>query len=148
MTVTEASPSTRSAPGLECLQHLGITVRDIVASEAWYTEVLGLVRAFVEPHPTDDGYAVVMTRPGTSLFIGLHHHPEADWERFSPQRTGLDHVAIQLPSRTAIDEWIVHLEAVGVGHEAIVERDGPAPFAHVVVRDPDGIPIELFWFGG
>lgn len=144
----ETSPSTRSVPELGGLQHIGLTVGDVVASEAWYARALGLVRAFVEPHPNDDGYAVVMTRPGTGLFIGLHHHPGADPQRFSPQRQGLDHLAVQLPSREAIDQWTTHLEAMGVEHESVVERVEPVPLALVVVRDPDGIPIELFWFGG
>ena len=147
-TVTETSPSTRAAPELAGLQHVGLTVRDIVTSEAWYTKVLGLVRAFVEPHSAGDGHAVVMTRPGTALFVGLEHHPDADKERFSPQRTGLDHLAVQVPSREALDEWIARLEAMGVEQEAVVEKDEPVRLALVLVRDPDGIPIELFWFGG
>lgn len=147
-TSTETPPSTGAVPALAGLQHLGLTVRDVVASEAWYTRVLGLVRAFVEPHPNDDGYAVVMTRPDTGLFVGLHHHPHPDGDRFDPRRTGLDHLALQLPSREGIDRWLTHLDAVGVEHEAVVERAEPVPFALVLVRDPDDIPIELFWFGG
>jgi glyoxylase I family protein len=147
-TATEAPPSTQAAPGLTGLQHLGLTVRDIAASEAWYTEVLGLVRAFVEPHATAGGYAVVMTRPGTGLFLGLDHHPDADREMFSPLRTGLDHLAIQLSSREDIDEWVSHLDAIGVEHEAVFESVEPVPSALMLLRDPDGIPIELFWFGG
>lgn len=130
------------------ISHVGLTVRDIVASEAWYAEVLGLVRAFVEPHATGEGHAVVMTRPGTGLFVGLDHHPDADGERFSPLRTGLDHLALQVASREDLDQWIAHLEAIGVEHEALFETAEPAPQALLHVRDPDGIPIELFWFGG
>jgi len=115
-TATESSRSVRAVPAVTGLQHLGLTVRDITASEAWYTQVLGLVRAFVEPHPAGGGYAVVMTRPGTGLFVGLDHHPDADREMFSPLRTGLDHVALQVAGRDDIDEWITHLDALGVGH--------------------------------
>lgn len=147
-TTTESSTSARTVPDVAGFQHVGLTVYDIVASEAWYTKVLGLVRAFAEPHATGDGYAVVMTRPGTGLFVGLEHHPDADSERFNPRRTGLDHLALQVPSRDAIDEWIARFEAMGVEHEAVVEKDEPVQLALVLVRDPDGIPIELFWFGG
>ncbi len=147
-TTTETSSSTRAAPELSSFQHVGLTVRDIDASEAWYRKVLGLVRVFAEPHSTGDGHAVVMTRPGTGLFLGLEHHPDADRQRFSPQRTGLDHLAVQVPSREALDEWIAHLEVMGAEHEAVVEKDEPVRIALVLVRDPDGIPIELFWFGG
>lgn len=147
-TATESSPSTRTVPAVTGLHHLGLTVRDIVASEGWYGRVLGLVRAFVEPHRTGDGYAVVMTRPGTALFVGLDHHRDADRELFSPLRTGLDHLALQLASREALDEWIAHLDAIGVERAAVKESREPAPHALVAFRDPDGIPIELFWFGG
>jgi catechol 2,3-dioxygenase-like lactoylglutathione lyase family enzyme len=149
MTIaTESSPTSRAAPTVTGLHHLGLTVRDIVASEAWYTQVLGLVRAFVEPHGTGGGYAVVMTRPGTGLFVGLDHHPGADREQFSPLRTGLDHLSLQVTSRDDIDKWIAHLDVLGVEHGVLFESVEPAPHALVVFRDPDGIPIELLWFGG
>ncbi|HZT67940.1 MAG TPA: hypothetical protein VFA11_19295 [Acidimicrobiales bacterium] len=95
-TAIEPSPSSRAVPIVTGISHVGLTVRDIVGSETWYSEVLGLVRAFVEPHATGDGYAVVTTRPGTGLFVGLDHHPDANSQPFSPRRTGLDHLALQL----------------------------------------------------
>jgi catechol 2,3-dioxygenase-like lactoylglutathione lyase family enzyme len=142
------SASLHAVPAITGVHHLGLTVRDVVASEAWYAQVLGLVRVFVEPHGTGNGYAVVMTRPGTSLFVGLDHHPDADREVFSPLRTGLDHLALELASRHELDEWISHLDANGVEHGAVSEGAEPAPHAMLVFRDPDGIPIELFWIGG
>lgn len=149
MTIaSESAASTRSAPAVTGLQHLGLTVRDIEASEAWYGEVLGLVRAFVEPHGTGDGYAVVMTRPGTALFLGLEHHPAADREMFSPLRTGLDHLALQVNSRADLDDWRRHLDALGVEYGEVSETTEPVAHALFCFRDPDGIPIELFWFGG
>lgn len=147
-TATESSTSSRTLPAVAGISHVGLTVRDINASEAWYAEVFGLVRAFVEPHRTGDGYAVVMTRPGTGLFVGLEHHPAAEGEQFSPLQTGLDHLAFQVAAREDIDEWIRHFDAVSVEHEELFETADPIPHALVLVRDPDGIPIELFWFGG
>jgi catechol-2,3-dioxygenase len=149
MTSTaEARQPGLTAPSLTGVQHLGLTVRDIAASEAWYTNVLGLVRAFVEPHSVGDGYAVVMTRPGTGLFLGLEHHPDADQEMFSPHRTGLDHVALAVASREDLGIWLSHLDTLGVEHDELFEVADPLPHAMVVLRDPDGIAIELFWFGG
>ena len=146
-TVTDSPPSARAVPAVAGISHVGLTVRDIVVSEAWYTEALGLVRAFVEPHATGDGYAVVLTRPGTGLFVGLDHHPEAEGERFSPLHTGLDHLALHLATREDIDQWITHFNAIGVEHEELFETAEPVPHALVLVHDPDGIPIELFWSG-
>ena len=144
---TDTTTGQRAVPPLTGVHHLGLTVRDVVASEAWYSRVLGLVRAFVEPHGTGNGYTVVMTRPGTALFVGLDHHPDADRELFSPLRTGLDHLALELASRAELDDWISHLEAQGVEHGTLSEGAEPAPHAMVVFGDPDGIPIELFWIG-
>lgn len=146
-TATESATSARAVPAVAGISHVGLTVRDIAASEAWYGEVLGLVRAFVEPHATGDGYAVVMTRPGTALFVGLDHHPEAEGEQFSPLRAGLDHLALHLATREDIDAWITHFNAIGIEHGGLVETVEPVPHALVLVRDPDGIPIELFWVG-
>jgi glyoxylase I family protein len=147
-TTAEASPSTRATattPSLLGVQHLGLTVRDVVASEAWYSSVLGLVRAFVEPHSVGDGHAVVMTCPGTGLFLGLDHHSDADLEMFNPRRTGLDHLAFRVANRDDMDIWIAHLDAMGVDHDALIERPEPVPHSLVVLRDPDEIAIELFW---
>jgi catechol 2,3-dioxygenase-like lactoylglutathione lyase family enzyme len=148
ITTNQETQSSRTAPAVIGISHVGLTVRDIDASEAWYTQVLGLVRAFVEPHPTGDGYAVVMTRPGTGLFVGLDHHAQAEGEPFSALCTGLDHVALQVASRGDLDEWVNHLDALGIEHEELFETTQGPTHALVLVRDPDGIPIELFWFGG
>lgn len=104
--------------------------------------------SFVEPHSAGDGYAVVMTRPGTGLFLGLDHHSDADREAFDARRTGLDHIALGVASREDMDTWVSRLDAKGVDHGPLLETTEPLPHAMVVLRDPDGIAIELFWFGG
>lgn len=145
LTTHPDAPST-TAPSLTGVHHLGLTVRDIAASEAWYTEVLGMVRMFVEPHPTGGGHTVVMTRPGTALFFGLDYHPHADLMTFDARRTGLDHLALRLADRSDVDAWVSRLDELGIEHEPVHENAEPA-FASVLVRDPDGIPLELFWSG-
>jgi mannose-6-phosphate isomerase-like protein (cupin superfamily)/catechol 2,3-dioxygenase-like lactoylglutathione lyase family enzyme len=144
---TEESTSIRVVPTITGFSHIGLTVRDITVSEAWYADVLGLVRAFVEPHGTGEGYTVVMTRPGTGLFVGLDHHPGAEREMFSASRTGLDHLAFQLGNREDLDAWVTHLEAMGVEHGQVLETEQPAPHALMQFRDPDGVALELFWMG-
>ena len=61
--------AVRTVPSLTGISHVGLTVRDVATSEAWYADVLGLVRLFVEPHSVGEGHTVVMTRPGTALFL-------------------------------------------------------------------------------
>ena len=149
MTTTSTSSTTvQAAPSLTGISHVGLTVRDVTTSEAWYADVLGLVRVFVEPHSAGEGYAVVMTRPGTALFLGLDHHPDADRQEFSEHRTGLDHLALAVDSRADLDRWADRLDAHGIDHGPVVEVGEPAPHAQMTFRDPDGIPIEVFWMGG
>lgn len=136
------------APDLAGYHHLGITVRDIDASETWYTETLGLVRAFVEPHDNETGYAVVLTRPGTSFFLGLDYHAEADGLPFDPRRTGLDHFALAVSSAAEVHARSAHLDRLGVAHQPVVEADEPMPLAMVTLRDPDGVVIEIIWSAG
>ena len=100
MTTTEhpAATDTDSGPVLAGLQHVGLTVRDVEASVAWYQRILGLQRQFEEPHHHSDqgGYAVVLGTPDMSLNVGLDHHPANNGDRFDPTRTGLDHVCFQV----------------------------------------------------
>ena len=144
MTATETTPQTAVPALAGHYHHLGITVTDIAASEAWYGRVFGLERAFLEPHP-DGGYAVVMHRPGTGLFLGLDHHEDNPGEAFNERRTGLDHFALAVASRAELDEWVAHLNRLGVQHSGVTEATEPFPFALVVLRDPDGIQLEVIW---
>jgi glyoxylase I family protein len=148
MTLTthlDAPPAT--LPSLSGLHHLGLTVRDIDESERWYADVLGMIRVFVQPHPSGGGHTVVINRPDTLLFLGLDFHPQADVERFDERRTGLDHVALTVDSRSDLDSWSTRLDALGVDHGPIHDMDQPV-HAAMVLHDPDGIPVELFWSAG
>ena len=147
-TATDSAVFTGAVPALTGFHHVGITVRDIAVSEAFYGKALGLVRAFVEPHSAGDGHAVVMVRPGTGLVLGLDFHPDAERAMFDPRRTGLDHLAIRVDDRSDIDAWVAHLDAVGIEHGQLFSVDEPLPYALVAFRDPDEIPVELFWVGG
>jgi glyoxylase I family protein len=143
-TLTQTHERT-SVPALGGLHHIGLTVTDIEASEAWYTRVLGLSGAFVEPHNGGTGYAVVLHRPDSGLFLGLDKHHTNEGERFEESRTGLDHVAFQVAERSELDAWVAHLDRHGVRHSGIAEFSEPFPFAVLVFRDPDNIQLELIW---
>ena len=135
----------RTAPQLGGIHHVGVTVSDVEASEAWYGRVLGLQRVFVEDHHGGTGYAVVMNRPGTPLYLGLDHHETHEGERFAEHRTGLDHLAVHVADRDELDAWATHLEALDVAHSPITDRSEPFPYATLVFRDPDNIQLELMW---
>lgn len=142
VTETQDRPTV---PALGGIHHIGLTVSDVETSEGWYERVLGLTRAFVEPHHKGTGHAAVMHRPGSSLFVGLDKHEANRRERFDECRTGLDHVSFHVPDRAALDAWVDHLDQQGVSHSGITEATQPFPFAIVVLRDPDNIQLELIW---
>lgn len=136
----------RAAPVLAGIHHIGLTVTDIEASEAWYGRVLGLHRVFVEPHHDGDGasYAVVLGAEGLPINVGLDHNPANGGEDFDASRTGLDHVCLQVASRQSIDGWTAHLDREGVAHSGVTAFDAMGMHIAVVnFRDPDGIALEL-----
>ena len=53
----------------------------------------------------------------------------------------MDHLALEVASRDALQAWISHLEQVGVAYSPIKEL-GHASF--ICIKDPDDIPIELW----
>ncbi|MDP9354550.1 MAG: VOC family protein [Chloroflexota bacterium] len=146
MTASLAQTTVRTiVPQVGAIHHLGLTVSDIEASEVWYSRVLGLTRAFVEPHHGGTGYAVVLHRPDSPLFLGLDKHEANRGERFDEGRTGLDHVSFHVADRSELDAWVDHFDRQGVQHSGIAEFSEPFPFAVVVFRDPDNIQLELIW---
>jgi len=135
-------------PPLNRWHHVSITVCDIDKSEAWYRDVLGFQYAFSEDHPDGGGFAKVMVRPDTMMFLGLHHHDANGSEDFGEHRTGLDHIGMQVNDRDDIDRWVEHLDLHGVRRSEPVEgKLGDTAFLVLSFRDPDNIALELFWMG-
>ena len=141
----DANPTT--IPPMSSIHHIGLTVADVEASEAWYQRVLGFERLMIEPHNGGTGYTVLIHRPGTSVDIGLDHHEANERDTFAEHRTGLDHVAINVERRTDLDEWVSHLDQMEVRHGEITDRTEPFTFSTLVFRDPDNIQMELIWLG-
>jgi catechol 2,3-dioxygenase-like lactoylglutathione lyase family enzyme len=130
-------------PPLTGFHHLSLTVTDVEASVQWYGRVLGFERVMVEKH--DGGYTEVLHRPGTSLFLGLHRHDRNDGARFAETTTGLDHLAFHVADRDAFDEWVAHLDRLGIEHSPPFATNDPFPYVLVVFRDPDNIQLEVIW---
>lgn len=142
-----AEPTKGMVPPVTSLHHIGLTVCDVDASEAWYGRVLGFERLVLEPHNGGTGFTVLIHRPGTSVDIGLDHHDSNEGETFAEHRTGLDHVSISVERREDLDDWVRHLDNLGVGHGQITDRLVPFQFSTLVFRDPDNIQLELIWIG-
>ncbi len=84
--------------------HLALTVRDLAASTAWYERLFDLEMVIDEPG--DARQAKVYRLRGTSAMLGLVQHSGNDGSAFRPDRTGLDHAAFAVSSRTDMDAWV------------------------------------------
>jgi glyoxylase I family protein len=127
-------------PSCTGFHHVALTVRDLEASSPWYERVFDLETVMDEPG--EQRAARVYRLAGTSTWLGLVQHQANDGSPFSPTRTGLDHLAVAVESRDAVDEWAAHLDALGIEHSGAI--DVP-PGAILNFPDPDGIQLSIFW---
>lgn len=128
-------------PSLAGISHLSLSVRDLDASVAFYRDVLGLT-VFVEPY---DGevFAGRQTLLLTGrVVVGLQQHDANEGALFDPACTGLDHLAFHVSSRADLDAWSTWLDERGVEHSE-VKQVGDLGWM-ILLRDPDGIQLELF----
>ncbi|MGH3367744.1 MAG: VOC family protein [Nocardioidaceae bacterium] len=129
-------------PTIDAVAHLMLTVTDPERSADFYNRVLGTntVMSTVD----DMGAVTIVATP--TLTIGLRQHRStAAQDAFDPTRIGMDHVALQVPSRGDLEVWRDSLEAQDVTYSEIVET----PFGlHLNLKDPDNIAVELFVAAG
>jgi len=81
--------------------HISLPVTDLERSKAWYAELLG----WQELMAGESGQVVfsVGALPGGQL-VALRHHGDGTSDKFDPQRTGLDHVSLDVGSADALSD--------------------------------------------
>jgi glyoxylase I family protein len=127
-------------PRLTGPSHIDLTVTDVERSATWWERVMGFTRINSFEQPTFRGVGL-WNRSGFTVTVLSHDATAA--ERFDEQRVGLDHFAFAIADRAGLDEWVAHLDGLGVEHSGVMD----AHFGDtVVLRDPDGIQLELFLF--
>ena len=120
---------------LDSIDHVVLTVRDIPASVAFYTRVLGMR----EVRFGDNRCALAFGHSKLNLHqAGKEFEPKAA----HPMPGAID---LCLLTRTSMDDIIRHLNAQKVKvEEGPIQRTGAqGPLLSVYVRDPDGNLIEL-----
>lgn len=138
------------APAVSGIHHFSVTVTDIEASLAWYQRLLGADRVPMKfPHYgcEDTGYGELLVEPRSGVIVGLHTNVGNDGRPFDEARTGLDHIALNVATRTDLEAWTAWLDELGIEHSGIRDGDVPFAFSTVVFRDPDNIQLELFAVG-
>jgi glyoxylase I family protein len=127
------------------IHHLGLTVRDIDSSAAWYVEVLGFRRVGEYESPDGARRKVFLRHDGLAARLGLTQHRDATQDPFDETRVGLDHLAFAVSARAELDAWASRLAAAGVVHAPVALANSIPGAAVLVLRDPDNIQLELFF---
>jgi catechol-2,3-dioxygenase len=111
--------------------HVQLRVRDVPASEHWYTTVLGLER-----FSGDDsvGYVALRHKP-SGVIVVLSAR-----ENSHRVDTALDHLAFAVPDGAVLAQWALHLSDADIEHDGVVLELGKPSLQ---LRDPDGNAIEL-----
>ena len=126
------------------IAHIRLTVTNITRSREFYESVFNWPINLEMPEDADDA-----TRDRlTFLFGGVIYNvgdsrvalrPVAH-DKFDEDRTGLDHLAFRLASKSELDNAAAHLDSLGVAHEPI--KDIGVMYI-LEFRDPDNIALEL-----
>jgi catechol 2,3-dioxygenase-like lactoylglutathione lyase family enzyme len=127
------------------LGHVGINVPDLRAAKDYYGAVMPLL-GFEIYLDADGEFAFRPTggKPGTYLFL----YPSAEEARYSRHRTGLQHLAFMVRTRSsvsAVHELVADLAARFGGqvlHEPQVFPQYPQPYFATFWLDPWGLMLE------
>ena len=132
--------SAMDFPPINGFGHLDFTVTDMDRSVRWWEEVMGF--ELVATRETPDYKLSNVLHPSLGA-IGFMQHTNPASDRFDERAVGLDHFALRVPDRDALEAWAKHFDNLGVPHSGIQpESGGPL----IVFRDPDNIQLELWAF--
>lgn len=121
------------------LDHIVLTVSDLVRARHFYGEVLGFAL-----HDDPDylgGWLYFMV--GDVQFCLVRHVTTPPGDRFSEFRVGLDHLAFCAPDEAALRALADRLTAAGVPTSG-VQVYAPSGKRYVSFRDPDNVQLE-YW---
>jgi glyoxylase I family protein len=112
------------------LHHVALGVTDLRRSEPWYAEAFGLVRLDGEAAEDGSGH-IVLASPTGGWMLTLQ----------APASPLVQHVAFTCPDRAALAAWRNGVAERGITPGTITDAPYGSGF---VLRDPDGIELELF----
>lgn len=129
----------QAQPQLDHLDHLVLTVRDIIGTLQFYKSVLGM---HPEVFVTADGeqrHALMFGRSKINL-----HQSGAEFEPKAAQATAGSGDLCFL-TRTALTDWQDHLRTCHVKIEdgPVARTGATGPLMSLYIRDPDGNLIEI-----
>ena len=129
-----------SAPATTGFGHIDFSVSDMERSVEWWDRVMGFT---VVTKRQCSGYRCWNVANADGFAIGLIEHSDRIRDQFDERVVGLDHFALRVADRPALEAWVQHLDALGVRHSGIQEENGGPLLGF---RDPDNIQLELWAF--
>ena len=126
-------------PHLTALDHIVLTVRDLTATRAFYTDVLGMRATSFHPADGSERHALTFGSQKINLHVaGQEFEPCAA----HPVSGSAD---LCFLTDTPLQTWMDHLSALQVAIECgPVDRTGATgAIRSLYVRDPDGNLIEI-----
>jgi glyoxylase I family protein len=147
------SDTTEMELGLDGSTHFTLIVTDLARSRDWYERVFGFreIRSVDVPDIViagdRDGCGAdhefrILYHLHAHIFLGLSRPKNARPEPFSNSTCGLQHFALHVRARSDLDLWMTRLDGLNIAHSGI-KQEGPGRL--VRFRDPDGIPVEVYW---
>jgi catechol 2,3-dioxygenase-like lactoylglutathione lyase family enzyme len=136
--VTPPQPAATDFPAINGFGHIDLTVTDGERSVRWWEQVMGFRRVH---HGEKPGFKVWNVYHPSFLSVGFVEHSKRATDRFDERAVGLDHLALRVPDRAALEAWAKHLDDLGIAHSGVQEENG-GPL--IVFRDPDNIQLELW----
>ena len=123
------------------LGHIGINVPDLAAAKSYYDQIMPLLgfEPFVS-HDDEFAYKPAAGKRGTFLFV----YPSQQPGEFSRLRTGLQHLAFMVPSRTSVRAIHELVRTLGsdVLHPPQEFPQYPPPYYATFWLDPFGLMLE------
>lgn len=118
------------------LDHLVLTVSDVARTKEFYTKIFGA------PDKADD-YSMMFQLSETKLFFVLPYGALPPNDRFTPNRVGLEHVAVGIRSVDDLREVERVLTKASILHSGI-HIDRHSRKEKIWLDDPDGIRLEFY----
>jgi catechol 2,3-dioxygenase len=141
-------------PRVSRLGHIGLTVRDIDRSVAFYTRFLGMRLTERFEYPKEKIGHGVAVAAGAFIRCDVTHHElsifrlrddiELDEAEAGRYRLGLHHIAFELASPEDLLGLFRNMRDAGV--EIVnCRKGGPGNQPRFYARDPDGNLLEFYW---
>jgi catechol 2,3-dioxygenase-like lactoylglutathione lyase family enzyme len=118
------------------IHHVALRITDLARARRFYVQQLG----FPVLLESDARILINVFGNPVGLIPANDRSPAAD--TFDPFRVGLDHLAIGVSGRPALEEILAELKAAGVSNNGI-EDDKVLGGQYISFHDPDGIAWEF-----